>query len=95
MDPDFLNTSQASDYTKERTGHRISPAHFKKLRCVGGGPEFQTWGRFVVYPRDALDAWIDGRLSERKRSTSHDSRRRTLRKNAPTIQSEASRAHAA
>lgn len=90
MDPDFLNTSQASDYTKERAGHRISQAHFKKLRCVGGGPEFQTWGRFVVYPRDALDAWIDGRLSERKRSTSHHGRRRTCRENAAAFQSEAS-----
>lgn len=77
MDPDFLNTAQASDHTLKRTGHRISPAHLKKLRCVGGGPEFQRWGRFVVYPVDALDTWIANRLSDRKRSTSDDGRRRT------------------
>lgn len=70
MDPDLFNTVQASDYIATKTGHRPSENTLKKLRCVGGGPQFRTWGRFVVYPRDALDAWISERLSQRKRSTS-------------------------
>lgn len=76
MYADFLNESQVSDYIKSRIGHAISRSHLRKMRCVGGGPEFQKWGRYVAYPRDALDAWIDGRFSDRKRSTSDGGKRR-------------------
>jgi hypothetical protein len=75
MYPDFLNTTQASDYIRVRTGHRPSENTLKKLRCIGGGPEYRTWGRFIVYTTDALDAWITERLSGRKRSTSDDGQR--------------------
>ncbi|MCJ2061889.1 hypothetical protein MKK63_04135 [Methylobacterium sp. J-088] len=70
MISDFMNEEQARDYIKSRVGHPMSRSHLRKLRCVGGGPEFEKWGRFVTYPREALDAWIEGRFSGRRRSTS-------------------------
>ena len=68
MKPTYLNSVEAASYVQER-GLPCSPNTLKKLRSVGGGPEFQSWGSRVVYAADALDNWIDHRLSAPRRNT--------------------------
>jgi hypothetical protein len=41
-----------------------------KLASVGGGPEFQRFGRVPLYAPEALDRWADSRLSAAVASTS-------------------------
>ena len=41
-----------------------SPATLRKLRCVGGGPNFRRLGAKPVYRLADLEAWIEERLSE-------------------------------
>ncbi len=64
----FLNTKEAALYVNDK-GLPCSPNTLKKLRCVGGGAEFHVWGTRVVYAPEALDAWINERLSSPKRNT--------------------------
>ena len=65
-----FRTDGASEYLAVVHGVPISPRTLDKLRCVGGGPEFQKFGRTVLYHRDALDAWALRKLGEPISSTS-------------------------
>ncbi len=45
----------------------LSARTLEKFRITGGGPQFLKPNRRVVYDRDDLDSWLDGK---RRRSTS-------------------------
>jgi hypothetical protein len=61
LSPQYLNAHAAAEAVN------LSQSTLAKFRVVGGGPEYLKLGRRVVYPRDALDAWM---LSHRRTSTS-------------------------
>jgi hypothetical protein len=65
----YLSRKEASEYLKSR-GLPVAVATLAKYATVGGGPEFHSFGRFPRYSVDALDAWIGGKLSKPRRSTS-------------------------
>lgn len=59
---DFLRRADAAAYLQERYGVGTTGT-LAKLAVVGGGPRFRLLGRFPVYTRDDLDAWMNSRLS--------------------------------
>ena len=65
-----LNPPEASEYLLTVHGVRVARATLAKLRCVGGGPPFQRFGRSILYPRDELDAWALERLGAPMPNTS-------------------------
>ncbi len=56
-----MSTRVAADYVG------LSARTLEKFRITGGGPLFLKPNRRVVYDRDDLDSWLDGK---RRRSTS-------------------------
>src|SRR5215475_3466101 len=64
-----LDTRQASDFLTER-GYKTAPATLNKKRCVGGGPEFELFGRRPLYTETALLEWVQARTPPPLRSTS-------------------------
>lgn len=69
MTTKYLTRREASAYLSGR-GLPTSHTTLAKLATVGGGPEYQRFGRRAVYVAEALDAWAAGRLSKPMRSTS-------------------------
>ena len=65
----FVDQYGLSDHCKKR-GLPIEPNTFCKMRCVGGGPPFQKWGRTPVYSLTLADRWIEERLGALRQSTS-------------------------
>jgi hypothetical protein len=65
-----LRSDEASQYLEVAHGLTVAPRTLDKLRSVGGGPEFQRFGRAILYRRDLLDAWAISRLGKPLRSTS-------------------------
>ncbi len=57
----FLRTTEAAAYIG------LSKSTLEKLRVTGGGPEYASLGRAVVYHTEDLDAWV---LTRKRRSTS-------------------------
>lgn len=66
-----FRSGEAANYLTHTHGVTIASRTLDKLRCVGGGPAFQKFGRSVLYHRDALDAWAIAKLGEPIGSTSH------------------------
>ncbi len=66
-----LEQSEASKFLTDR-GFRTSPTTLNKMRCVGGGPVFEKFGRRPLYTEEALLAWIAEKTSKPLRSTSDD-----------------------
>lgn len=64
----YLRRSAAAEYLQSKCG-LFSSGTLAKLACIGGGPPFRKLGRFPVYVRDDLDAWIAGRLSRQMNNT--------------------------
>jgi hypothetical protein len=65
-----LDTLQASAFLTE-LGYKTAPATLNKKRCVGGGPEFELFGRRPLYTEKALLEWVQARTTPPLRSTSH------------------------
>ena len=65
----FLNRAEAADLVQSK-GLPCSKLTLQKMATVGGGPDFQKFGNRVVYTVEALDRWIESRLSAPKSSTS-------------------------
>ncbi len=63
------DTRQAAAFLTD-LGYRTAPATLNKLRCVGGGPEFESFGRRPLYREKALLKWIAARCRGPRRSTS-------------------------
>jgi hypothetical protein len=51
-------------------GLPTAPSTLTKLRCMGGGPRFQKFGRKPVYTWKALQDWVANKLSAEVASTS-------------------------
>lgn len=51
-------------------GFKTAPATLNKLRCTGGGPVFEHFGRRPLYLESALLAWAEAKTSKPRRSTS-------------------------
>lgn len=65
----FLSRREASEYLSS-LGLPVAVATLAKYATVGGGPEFQSFGRFPRYLPEALDRWAESRLSAPRKSTS-------------------------
>jgi len=65
----LLDTRAAAEYLTS-CGYRISTATLNKLRCVGGGPEYQRFGRQPIYADKKLIEWALSKISDPKPSTS-------------------------
>ena len=65
----YLDPPGAVAWLKNK-GLSIEAATLATLRCRGGGPPFQKWGRQPIYDPELLDQWAEGRLSSPRLSTS-------------------------
>ena len=65
-----FNPVEASDYLAAIHGTPVAIATLAKLRCLGGGPRFDKFGRLIFYERGNLDTWVSERLAESRKSTS-------------------------
>jgi hypothetical protein len=65
-----LRRTEASQYLLDVHGVSTATATLAKLAVVGGGPEYELWGRHPYYPTASLDLWAAERLSGPRRSTS-------------------------
>jgi hypothetical protein len=65
-----LRRGEASKYLLEVHGVSTATATLAKLAVVGGGPEYELWGRHPYYRTESLDLWAAERLSGPRRSTS-------------------------
>lgn len=58
----YLDRNEAADYLTSQ-GLRTSRATLQKLATIGGGPNYQRFGRRALYQRADLDAWAQARLT--------------------------------
>ena len=65
----FLSRKEAAQYLTER-GLRTAPSYLQKLATVGGGPEYQRFGKYAVYTAISLDTYVESKLSAPRSSTS-------------------------
>ena len=63
------DTRQAAAFLTDN-GYKTAPATLNKLRCVGGGPEFELFGRRPIYSEKSLLEWARARTTSARRSTS-------------------------
>jgi hypothetical protein len=63
------DTRQAAAFLTE-IGFRTAPTTLNKLRCIGGGPEFELFGRRPLYREQSLLEWVRARTTPPRRSTS-------------------------
>ncbi|SRR6266851_2759415 len=67
-DERYLTQKEASQFLAE-LGLHIAPSTLSKLRCVGGGPVFQSFGRFPRYTPTRLREFALSKLSGERSST--------------------------
>jgi hypothetical protein len=65
----FRDRREAASYLTER-GLKTTFSTLQKLACVGGGPRYRLFGNRAVYTDPDLDAWVEEKLSEPRKSTS-------------------------
>ena len=65
----YLNRKLATEYLRQR-GIKCGDSRLAHLAVTGDGPAFQYEGKFPIYTEEALDAWIESRLSAPVRSPS-------------------------
>ncbi|TIQ11015.1 DNA-binding protein [Mesorhizobium sp.] len=65
----YLDRREAADRLTKR-GLKTSWKTLQKLATVGGGPEYRIYGNRAVYTDDALDEYVEKKLSAPRRSTS-------------------------
>jgi hypothetical protein len=73
-----LNTRQASEFLTA-SGYTTAPATLNKLRCIGGGPAFEKFGRRPLYSERSLSEWVQSRTTDPLRSTSDKKKKNTAR----------------
>ncbi len=69
MQNKFLDRRQAAEYMTGR-GFKISHNTLQKFATIGGGPQYHKFGIRVLYSAEDLDAWVAGKLSPARSSTS-------------------------
>ncbi len=57
-----LTTPEACAYLREHHGINLAASTLAKMRCQGGGPPFQKFGRAVLYLRAEIDKWVSDGL---------------------------------
>lgn len=65
----YRDRREAAEALTKR-GLKTSWKTLQKLATVGGGPEYQIFGNRAVYTDQALDAYVERKLSAPRRSTS-------------------------
>lgn len=65
----YLDRREAAQYLTD-LGLKTSWRTLQKLACIGGGPEYQTWGNRTIYRPSNLDAYAAGKISAPRRHTS-------------------------
>ena len=68
-DDRFLTPREASQYLAG-LGLSYAPSTLAKLRCVGGGPVFHSFGRSTRYTPQRLREFVRSKLSAERTSTS-------------------------
>ncbi|RVD69858.1 MAG: hypothetical protein E5V62_03215 [Mesorhizobium sp.] len=66
----YCKTRGASQYLREQHGIQRAPATLETMRTKGGGPAFVKLGGEVYYATEALDHWVEQKLSKPVYSTS-------------------------
>ncbi len=66
----LLPTLAASEFLTEYVGTPTAPSTLETLRCRGGGPEYEYFGRRVLYRPEKLIEWALSRLSSPVTNTS-------------------------
>jgi hypothetical protein len=70
IEPDKrLDTREASAFLTA-IGYATAPATLNKLRCIGGGPLFEKFGRRPLYSETSLLSWVRDRTTHPLRSSS-------------------------
>jgi hypothetical protein len=64
----YKNRQQAAEYLKSK-GIPCCVATLAGYASRGGSPEFYKFGRKPLYTEEALDKWIESRLSPAKSNT--------------------------
>jgi hypothetical protein len=72
----YYDTRGASRFLIDVMNERIGPATLNKLRCTGGGPTFEYFGRFPRYREDRLREFALSRRSGPVHSTSEAHRQK-------------------
>ena len=65
----LLGRREAAQFLTER-GFKTAPSTLAKLACVGGGPNFISFGRRPLYAPDTLIDWAESRCTGLRRNTS-------------------------
>lgn len=65
-----LRRKDVPEYLRDNHGIDLSLATLNTMATRGGGPAMQYSGRFPLYHKDDLDAWVTERLSRPVHSTS-------------------------
>ena len=63
IEKEYFNTNEAEYYINNVKGLQITANTLRTLITRGGGPKFVKWGRSVRYTKQALDEWIESRMS--------------------------------
>ena len=68
----YISRREASEYLFQQYGKAgVTMTTLARYACMGGGPVFHKIGnKRVGYTIEALDAWMAGRISAGRRSTS-------------------------
>ncbi len=75
-DEPFLTPEESSQFLG-KLGLPVAVGTLAKMRCVGGGPVFQSFGRFPRYRPSRLREYAASKLSGERRSTSDNPIRRS------------------
>jgi hypothetical protein len=67
----LLTPDEASEWLK-RHGVPRAPSTLAKLRCIGGGPVFQSIGRIPRYTVPRLREYVHSQLTPERTSSSKD-----------------------
>src|SRR6188472_1878898 len=70
IEPDKRFDTRAASAFLTASGYTTAPATLNKLRCIGGGPVFEKFGRRPLYSKTALLEWVRARTTHPLRSTS-------------------------
>jgi hypothetical protein len=66
----YLTRKQAADFLTEELGLPVTHKTLTKWASVGGGPDYQIFGKYAVYTPDNLITWATAKLSAVRGSTS-------------------------
>jgi hypothetical protein len=69
MNKKYLERPEAADYLTKR-GLRVSKNTLQKYGTIGGGPVYRKFGNRALYTPDDLDAWVEGKLTAPRASSS-------------------------